>query len=112
MQDDLNMAIQMYRHALTHLQEKIESKKWEKLPKSQALLDQASDTLRSHLGQGVVERHTQNDLMQLSLQHRRVMRQLNQHMQRVQENLQYVEKGLNKVRDMSEFAVNNLQTSS
>jgi len=112
MQDSLNMAIQRYRHVLAQLQETIESKKWGKLPKSQALLDQASDTLRNHLGQGAVEQHIQHDLMQLSLQHRRVTRQLNQHMQRVQEDLQYVEKGLNKVHYMSEFAENNLQTSS
>ncbi|MDQ6956264.1 MAG: hypothetical protein Q9M21_03610 [Mariprofundaceae bacterium] len=112
MQDSLNMAIQRYRHVLAQLQDIIESKKWEKLPKSQAMLDQASDTLRSHLEQGAVEQRIQNDLMQLSLQHRRVTRQLNQHMQRVQEALQYVEKGLNKVRYMSEFTENNLQTSS
>jgi len=108
MQDSLNMAIQGYRRALAQLQDIVESKKWKKLPKSQALFDQASDTLRSHLGQGVVEQHIQNDLMQLSLQHRRVMRQLNQHMQRVQEDLQCVEKGLNKAHYMSEFVGNNL----
>jgi len=110
MQDDLDMAIQMYRHALDLLQKTIESKKWGKLSKGQALLDQASDTLRVHLGQGVVEQHTQNELIQLSLQHRRVTRQLNQYMQRVQEDLQCVEKGLNKAHYMSEFVENNLQT--
>ena len=108
MQGDLNMAIQMYRQALDMLQANIESKKWASLSKNQALLEQASDVLRSHLEQGVVEQHIQNDLMQLSLQHRRVMRQLNQHMQRVQEDLQCVEKGLNKAHYMSEFVGNNL----
>ncbi|PCI43075.1 MAG: hypothetical protein COB41_08030 [Proteobacteria bacterium] len=112
MQDNLNMAIQTYRHALDMLQKNIESKKWDALPKSQALLDQASDTLRSHLGQGIVEPVIQDDLMQLSLQHRRVMRQLNQHMQRVNEDLQYVEKGLNKARYMTEFVENDLQIPS
>lgn len=108
MQDNLNMAIQTYRHALDMLQKTIESKKWVKLVKGKDLLDQASETLKVQLGQGVVEQYTQNDLMQLSMQHRRVMRQLNQQMDRMQEDLQCVEKGLNKAHYMSEFVENNL----
>ncbi len=112
MQDNLRMAIQTYRHALDTLQENIESKNWEHLLKSQSLLEQASDTLRSHLGQGIMEQVIQDDLVQLSLQHRRVMRQLNQHMQRVKEDLQCVEKGLSKAHYMAEFVDNNLRLPS
>lgn len=108
MQDDLNMAVQGYRHALKMLQKNIDAKKWQHLSKSQALLEHASDILRTHLAQDVVLPNIQSDLKQLSLQHRRVMRQLNQHMLMVKEELGYVEKGLNKVHYMSEFAANNL----
>jgi len=108
MQDSLNMAIQTYRHALDMLQKTIESKKWANLVKGKALLDQASDVLKVQLGQGVMEQYTQNDLTQLSMQHRRVMRQLNQQMDRMQEDLKCVEKGLNKAHYMSEFAESNL----
>jgi len=112
MQGDLNMAIQTYRHALDMLQKNIDTKKWQHLPKSQVLLEHALDILRTHLAQDVVLPNIENDLKKLSSQHRRVMRQLNQHMMMVKEELQYVEKGLNKVHYMSEFVADNLQASS
>ncbi|MDQ6967909.1 MAG: hypothetical protein Q9M14_04425 [Mariprofundaceae bacterium] len=108
MQDNLDMAIQAYRHALDTLKSDIDCKKWQNLVNSRGLLEQASDVLQVHLAESSAKPEIQNDLKQLSLQHRRVMRQLSQHMQRVQEDLQCVEKALNKADYMSEFVENNL----
>lgn len=109
MQDNINMAIQQYRHALDALQYDIDSKKWEHLTVSRQLLEQSSVQLRTALGDRALTQEKQADLQLLSLQHRRVMRQLNQHMQSVHEGLQCVEKGLNKVRNMSKAVENNFQ---
>jgi len=111
MQDNINMAIQQYRHALDALRDDIAAKKWERLMMSRQLLEQSSVQLQAALGDSVLTQERQVDLQLLSLLHRRVIRQLNQHMQSVNEGLQCVEKGLNKVRNMSKAVENNFQVS-
>ena len=112
MQDDLNMAVQRYRHALDTLQGDMDTKKWGHLLVSRQLLDKATIQLKANLERASFTQKIQEELQYLSVQHRRVTRQLHQHMNKLEEDLQYVEKGLNKIRYMSDFVTNDLKFAS
>jgi len=104
MQDDvISMAIYKYRHALRMLQDDMDAKKWQYLEAGKLLLQSASEQLESALNKVDVTTEVADDLTLLSLQHRRVMRQLHQHMNRVKENIDYVDRSLSKTSYMAEF---------
>jgi len=104
MQDDvIGMAIYKYRHALHMLQDDMDAKKWQYLEAGQLLLQSAAEQLEAALNNVDVTTEVADDLKLLSLQHRRVMRQLHQHMNRVKENIDYVDRSLSKTSYMAEF---------
>jgi len=108
----ISMAIEQYRHALRVLQDDVDAKNWEHLVVAQVSLEAATEKMKTAFDKQPITAEIIEDLEQLSLQHRRTMRQLHQHMNMVKENLDYVDNTLNKVDHMAEFVAEGFKFPS
>jgi len=95
---DVDKAIHDYRLALAAIKCDIDGKKWQHLQLNSGLLIAATDCLRTKLEGCHLAVYEQQELQQLSIWHRRVVRQMQQQMLDVHEDLQSVEKGMRQVQ--------------
>lgn len=101
---DVEQAVFGYRGALESIKYDIDAKNWLHLEDSRNLLEKATEALRLGLQDYVMDTVLQEKLTQLSLQHRRIMRQLNEQMQRTQEDLESLNQGLKQVQKFPALA--------
>jgi len=98
---DVDEAIHDYRLALSSIKCDVDGKKWLHLQRDSVELIEATAALRTRLEGRHLAVYEQEELQQLSIWHRRVVRQMQQQMLHVSEDLQSVEKGLRQVQFVS-----------
>jgi len=89
--------ISAYQIALNGIRAVVAQRKWDDLEKKTDRLDDAREKLRDYLNHHGMDGELQHALVQLSIQHRRVMRQLHEQMQLTSEDLSSVDSGLRHI---------------
>jgi len=95
---DVDEAIHDYRLALASIKCDVDGKKWQHLQHNSLEFIEATAALRARVEGRHLAAYEQEELQQLSIWHRRVVRQIQQQMLHVSEDLQSVEKGLRQVQ--------------
>jgi len=89
--------VSAYQIALNGIRAVVAQRKWDDLEKNTDLLHEAREKLRDYLNHHDMDGEVQRELVQLSIQHRRVMRQLHEQMQLISEDLSSVDSGLRHI---------------
>jgi len=78
-------------------------RRWEELGNRTQQLSVVANALDCYLKQNQADHELQRALVQLSLMHRRVVRQLNEMMERTSEDLTNVDQGAHRLQRIREF---------
>jgi len=98
------MEILAYQKALDSIQSLISQRKWDDLASKTQQLNMAKDKLQCYLQHSEINDVLRHKLEQLSIKHRRVVRQLSEQMQQTESDLNSVDEGLRHLHRVQELS--------
>ncbi|MDQ6974304.1 MAG: hypothetical protein Q9M10_05420 [Mariprofundaceae bacterium] len=98
------MEILAYQQALECIQSVVSQRKWDDLETKTQQLNAAKDELQSYLKHADMNDVLRDRLAQLSLKHRRVMRQLSDQLHQTEADLNSVNEGLRHLHRVQTFS--------
>lgn len=101
------MKILAYQEALACVQKVVSQRQWDDLEDKTQQLNMAKDALKHALSLDDIDSDVKHRLEQLSIKHRRVMRQLSEQMQQTEDDLKQVNEGLRHIHRSQEFILNH-----
>ncbi|MDQ6995213.1 MAG: hypothetical protein Q9M18_06420 [Mariprofundaceae bacterium] len=97
------MKILAYQQALESIQEVVSQRKWDELEVKTEQLNRAKDDLQRDLQYSEMDDESKKRLAQLSIKHRRVMRQLSNQLHQTESDLNSVLEGLRHIHHVQAF---------
>jgi len=99
------MKILAYEQALKSIQMVVTQRRWEDLEVKTEMFIEAKNQLQHDLVSGDMDEELKHRLEQLSIKHRRVMRQLSEQVRRTEDDLNQVNQGLRHLHYVQEVCL-------